>query len=465
MNTTLQRALNMLCHPIVLAAAGVMLLNDAWLRWYWPNAWTGKLSDVAWLVLAPACLAPGLALLLPRRPGWVAGLALALSGGFFAAFKALPVVHAVVVGVFQGLSGLSPGVLQDPADLVALPALLLAAWAWQSARPPRQGVSILRWLPVLGVPLLLMADAGMPNYGIACLKAEGNTLYAGGAYTLYDSSDGGRTWGTSQHFVGQECHLGRQEPYVSGGAAERYRLTPGKMVERSTDGGQTWQVIYTASQLSQPLQVYYQRNHPGNPVTEQAPLDLLVDPVSKKVFLAMGHEGLLVYDPTSSQFSQVAVGPYAPVKLTTPALWADLLNGEFFLAGVVWLLGLGFLGRHLYQRTWLRWLVLGVPILGFLISVIAFPPALSIGYMFAPAQMLVFLLVLMSLPIGIETLVRFVRHARAQLRFSIGGSALAGAAFLLPYGLWIIQLLPAYWMATCLAFLLVAVVLFTFDRY
>jgi len=40
-------------HPLALAAAALILLNDFVLRGHAPGWLTGKLSDVGWLVVAP----------------------------------------------------------------------------------------------------------------------------------------------------------------------------------------------------------------------------------------------------------------------------------------------------------------------------------------------------------------------------------------------------------------------------
>lgn len=45
-----------LLHPLVLGAVGVLLLNDHVLKARWPSWWTGKLSDLAGLVMFPLLL-------------------------------------------------------------------------------------------------------------------------------------------------------------------------------------------------------------------------------------------------------------------------------------------------------------------------------------------------------------------------------------------------------------------------
>lgn len=46
-----------LLHPVTLAALTTLVLNDHVLKWTWPGWITGKLSDVAGLILVPIVLA------------------------------------------------------------------------------------------------------------------------------------------------------------------------------------------------------------------------------------------------------------------------------------------------------------------------------------------------------------------------------------------------------------------------
>jgi hypothetical protein len=114
-------------HPVTLAAAAVLLLNDRVGKSLWPGPVTGKASDVAGLVVAPAVLALLLALLVPRAPvRFVGGVALAATGTGFALAKVTAAGNAVAVAGWEQVAG-SAQVVRDPTDLVALPALVLAA--------------------------------------------------------------------------------------------------------------------------------------------------------------------------------------------------------------------------------------------------------------------------------------------------------------------------------------------------
>ncbi len=126
-------------HPIALASVIVLLVNDWWLKPSAAPAWlTGKLSDVAGLVFAPLVLTALLDLVLwgAARGGakvdWRLGprrlaAALVATGGVFVAVKASPATAAAVATAWSWL-GIDARIYPDPWDLLALPALAVAAW-------------------------------------------------------------------------------------------------------------------------------------------------------------------------------------------------------------------------------------------------------------------------------------------------------------------------------------------------
>ena len=76
-------------HPLALAAVALLLLNDHVLKATFHNALTGKLSDVAWMVVCPVLLAALLSHL--RLPDALArGLALTVAVGSFVLLQLWP---------------------------------------------------------------------------------------------------------------------------------------------------------------------------------------------------------------------------------------------------------------------------------------------------------------------------------------------------------------------------------------
>ncbi|MEZ4366251.1 MAG: hypothetical protein R2939_08165 [Kofleriaceae bacterium] len=119
-------------HPVAMAAVLVLVVNDWVLK---PGAvgraapWlTGKLSDVAGLVFAPL-VATALVGLVVRRPLSRRRLvaALAVTAAVFVAVKLSSDAAATVAAAWARLA---PGarIVADPTDLLALPALAIAAW-------------------------------------------------------------------------------------------------------------------------------------------------------------------------------------------------------------------------------------------------------------------------------------------------------------------------------------------------
>lgn len=124
------------CHPLVLVAAVLIVVNDHGLRAWSPGWLSGKLSDAAFLVVGPVWVA---AVLTTTGLGGRAAraVALACTAAFYATLQLWP-----PLGAFFSASHVA-----DAEDLVVLPALLGPVWVW--TRPVRK-----RLPPVVVMPLL-----------------------------------------------------------------------------------------------------------------------------------------------------------------------------------------------------------------------------------------------------------------------------------------------------------------------
>jgi len=139
-----------LSHPLFLAALVTLALNDHLLKSAAAlPALSGKLSDVAGLLVAPAVLA-WLARVRTRR-GWL-GCHVAVGLGF-AAIQLAPIAAAIE-------ATLPWRIWPDPTDLLALPALALSAVVLGRAR--REPGWLAR--PIGAVALALCAASGGPGY-------------------------------------------------------------------------------------------------------------------------------------------------------------------------------------------------------------------------------------------------------------------------------------------------------------
>ena len=141
-----------LLQPVALGAVAVLIVNDHVLKSAWPGAVTGKLSDVAGLIVAPLAIQAGWELITWVRSRWVGpskrvlAVAIALVGVGFVAIQVWePAVTAYRWGLgvlqwpFQALAAVvlrgdtlppiaAVSATPDAGDLIALPALGVAWW-------------------------------------------------------------------------------------------------------------------------------------------------------------------------------------------------------------------------------------------------------------------------------------------------------------------------------------------------
>lgn len=128
-------------HPVCLSAVAVLVVNDHLWKGVGPGWLTGKLSDVAWLVVAPVVLAVLLSLTRLSVQA-VRSTALGATALAYLTLQLWPPLGEAWVALFGGAH------VADVEDLVALPALALAPLCWRPTRPRRWA------LPVASVALL-----------------------------------------------------------------------------------------------------------------------------------------------------------------------------------------------------------------------------------------------------------------------------------------------------------------------
>src|SRR5262245_30744126 len=118
-----------LLSPLWLGALALLLANDRWLKYadLAPGWLTGKLSDLAGMIVAPVLLA---VLLGVRRRGALLACHVAV-GLVFSLIKLSPWC-ADAWSWSMGLFGYPWTIVLDPTDLLALPTLLIS---WRALLP------------------------------------------------------------------------------------------------------------------------------------------------------------------------------------------------------------------------------------------------------------------------------------------------------------------------------------------
>ncbi|MGR6913306.1 hypothetical protein ACU635_03525 [[Actinomadura] parvosata] len=227
---------------MTIAGVLVLLVNDHLLKQSWPGLVTGKLSDVAGLVVAPALLA----LLFWRRADLAATV---LTGVLFTAVKTTETGAELASQAWTLVAGPSR-VLADPTDLLALPALALAWWV---RRRTLDHPASARWRIIVTMPLAVLAVAATsgpippPSATAVEVSPAGRITVHTDTMTDWVSEDGGRAW-TERTGEGTERppHSAQCVPWQP---TRCYRLVEGRMaVEQSDDTGVTWRTSWEPSE-------------------------------------------------------------------------------------------------------------------------------------------------------------------------------------------------------------------------
>ena len=410
----------------------------------------------------------------------------------FSVVKAVPAVNAWAIQTIYALTHTSPALRLDPSDLLTLPALALPAWlywrsrcasvtsprfpsAWLYAKERKEdrfSLALSRLLvPVrlLVLPLaalILMADAAAPDFGIACFQAANGEISAGSGYNSYVTSDGGQTWTFRAETINcpGAAFANPVEPaqwsVAPGPDSDSYRYMPGAPIQHSTDNGAAWQTVYTPPVMSEAENSYYQHVRSGSPVVQSGPLATMADPSSGNMLFAMGHEGVLIHT-ASGDWTWAAVGDYRHFTSfpTAQAFWT-LMSGMLALAFGLALLIFASLALR-FTRHPLRYVILTLAWIAWLATAILFAPAITSAYglYFTYAGGLV--AGLLIVPLVIEQTIRVLNRARPSLARMVIIALAGGLAYLLPYVLWMFNLIPGFGLATAIALALAAAALIT----
>ncbi|HEX7744560.1 MAG TPA: hypothetical protein VF462_04780, partial [Micromonosporaceae bacterium] len=320
-----------LIHPVTLLGIVVLVVNDHVLKAHYSGLVTGKLSDLAGLVVAPPLLALALMPVVPRRsPVLAARAALVLTAACFAAVKASSAGAQVASAAWSVISGPSV-VLADRTDLVTLPAVGLAAWAWTRARrrpPSTAAVRRLGVLVVLPVAALAVAATTAPYSPEAVAVGTWRGIIVAGEANAFDRDRQPEVWRLSRDgrvwrlmTPAEQSAFEKELPGRNDTARQRcvpddparcYRIVPDHLrVLESADGGATWS---TSWQVPDGRRAYLARQQrvlePGDVVARVSAQAVAVLPVARQghlVVVANGPDGFAVRD-TSGRWERVGFG-------------------------------------------------------------------------------------------------------------------------------------------------------------
>jgi len=480
-NKTSWKAAQMLCSPFSLAAMMVLLVNDHLLRIVWPSWWTGKLGDLAWLFFFPFALTVVLARLIPprvpRQERIVQWLAFGLTGGVFALAKTVPLFHDLLVRTLEAVLGVPVALVRDPSDLLALVSLGMSWRFWQRPPHPASFRAAPGWAALSCAALLTIANSA-PSVGIDVVCSKSQRAYAFRSYSSarYVSTDGGLSWQnldadrSADEVLEEPCEstrsTGANQLKVDSNVGYRFG-PPYAAIERTEDGGQSWQRAFTLSS-SEALGFYYEeRCGDLNCDFEAGPHSAAINPATGNVIFAMGLEGVLVRK-SSGEWVWASVDGYSHVEPGRGDVIFMLLSGEILFAiGFVLLCTLTLLRRlHPGRRRrvllvlfWITGAVHALLMQGVILHENFFEGLEVIGHAltFAACLAMAFL-ILWDMP-------AIAQHAPGLLkRLAVVGLSIA-VVFLIPYLLWTLDIVREYGVAVSLAYILGIVTLFGGDRW
>lgn len=207
-----------LADPRFLLAIGVLAVNDHWAKAAHANWLTGKLSDLAGLLVVGVLVRLALG---PRARGRLGLVALGLAFGLL---KTVPAATAAAIVAADAVLPWSNAIVTDPTDLLTLPVLLAVGpiverpVVWWTARSARVAGLVL-------AASTAVATSYEPPYGDDLTIDESGDI-VGYPYSGFESAG---------EFATEACR--------PAAPAECWRISD-LTIEETTDGGATWTIVW-----------------------------------------------------------------------------------------------------------------------------------------------------------------------------------------------------------------------------
>jgi hypothetical protein len=322
-------------HPLTLACAVILVVNDHWAKDSHPGVVTGKLSDVVGLVV----IGVASAVMLGRLVG------IAAAGVGFIALKTVPGVAEAAAPVLGGVT------LRDHTDLAALPALLGVVWLTRRPVQPPRTLLVVGGVVAIGA---VTATSAAPPWDVNLLGTTSQGVLAQTRDGNYVSSDGGVSWSPSS-----SADVPTVPPVATACTASGtcFRVTADhRKIERKDPGGP-----WTPDLEVTPAMVRTDYAVPAyQPDRKMASLSNVVTTrvEGRDVVIAdFGLRGVLVRGPQGT-WTRHAVGPEPPVVASRVA---KVLSALVIPIVILWWVAIVLVWR---PRRWF-WgaLLLGLPVL------------------------------------------------------------------------------------------------------
>jgi len=448
----LRNFLLLLAHPVSILAMVVLFVNDHILRIYWPSWWTGKIGDFAWLFFAPFVVGALIALFFPNRPvleKYIGITAFGLIGGVFIFAKAVPAVNALLVHQAALLLGIPIRITLDPTDLMALIMLPFGFWFWRRSEKVQMAFPKRAWVVLPFAALLTIANSAAPNYGIDCLTITDQKTLAYSGYYSYITYNGGLTW-QEFSYSAPDCSKNAQDNTIQdiNHPDILYLFSSGSNIEKSSDGGKTWQIEFDISSGNPVKKAFYEKSLRESTLIPPGPLDAIFDPNTGNIIFAMGNEGVLVR-VESGNWVWVAVGDHEHIEFTTiDALFnlSDEICLAIFLAAL-----LLFTWAVVLNRSGRKEFVLGLSWVICLVLFFLLPSVQKRYYGISLVEWFILIYSLIITLLSINILRASIGNMRRTILRLIGQSLLSAILFLLPYFLWAMGILSNYNLAMTFA--------------